>query len=248
MALREELEKQGNWLFRWRSFVPLFILPILVIALQKSGYLERHFGDDAENFYGFFCITISFLGLAVRSITIGFTPKGTSGRNTKEQIAKTLNTTGMYSIVRNPLYLGNFLIFAGIILFIQVWWFFIISLLAFWLYYERIIFTEEEFLRNKFGNLYLEWAERTPLFLPKFGNWKQPGLSFSCRNVLKREYTGLFVITSSFPLIDMVSDIFVVKKLELDLGWAILFAIGLSIYLTLRALKKKTKIFVVDGR
>ena len=122
------------------------------------------------------------------------------------------------------------------------------SLLAFWLYYERIMFTEEEFLRNKFGDLYLEWAERTPLFLPKPGNWKQPGLSFSFRNVLKREYTGLFVITSSFPLIDAVSDIFSLGKPELDLGWIIVFMTGLAIYLTLRALKKKTNILAVDGR
>ena len=248
MALREELEKQGSWLFRWRSFVPLFILPVLVIALEKSGYLERHFGDDAENFFGLFCVAISLLGLAVRCITVGFTPRGTSGRNTKKQIAKTLNTKGMYSIVRNPLYLGNFLIFLGITLFIQVWWFSIISLLAFCLYYERIMFTEEEFLRNKFGSSYLEWAERTPLFLPKPGNWKQPDLPFSFRNVLKREYSALFVITSSFPLIDTVSDLVAVNRLELDWGWIILFTAGLAIYLTLRALKKKTKILAVSGR
>ena len=146
------------------------------------------------------------------------------------------------------MYLGNFLIFLGMTLFIQVWWFSIISVLGFWLYYERIMFTEEEFLRNKFGDPYLDWAERTPLFLPKPGNWKHPGLPFSFRNVLKREYTGLFVITTAFPLIDMVSDILAKKELQLDWGWTILFIAGLAIYLTLRTLKKKTRILFVDGR
>lgn len=248
MTLREELEKQGNWLFRWRSYLPLFILPVLLIALRESEYLERVFGDTIEDFYEGFCIAISFLGLAVRCITIGFIPKGTSGRNTKEQKAEVLNTTGMYSIVRHPLYFGNFLIFLGITLFIQVWWFNIISILTFWLYYERIMFTEEEFLRKEFGDLYLEWAEKTPAFLPKLGNWEQPSVSFSFKNVLKREYTGFFVITTSFTFLDMASDIFTEGKMELDLGWAILFTSGLIIYLTLRTLKKKTKILDVDGR
>lgn len=248
MALREELEKQGNWLFRWRSYLPLLFLPVLLIALRESEYLELVFGDTVQDFYEIFCITISFLGLAVRCITIGFVPKGTSGTNRKQQNAEVLNTTGMYSIVRHPLYFGNFLIFLGITLFIQVWWFNIISILLFWLYYERIMFAEEEFLRKKFGNFYLEWAEKTPAFFPKFGNWKQPSLSFSFRNVLKRECIGFFEIITSFTFLDIVSDIFTEGKLELDLGWAIFFTIGLIIYLTLRTLKKKTKILDVDGR
>jgi len=76
-------------------------------------------------------------------------PKNTSGR-TNSLIAERLNTTGMYSIVRHPLYLGNFLIVFGIVLFIQVLWFGIIVLAGYWFYYERIIFAEEEFLRKRF--------------------------------------------------------------------------------------------------
>lgn len=248
MAIREELEKYGNWLFRWRSYLPLLILPILLIALRNSEYLERHVGDLPDHLWEGFCIGISFLGLIVRCLTVGYVPKGTYGRNTKEQRATTLNTTGMYSIVRHPLYLGNFIIFLGITLFVEVWWFALIAILAFWLYYERIIFAEEEFLRKKYGALFLEWAEKTPAFLPKFKNWQQPSIPFSFRNVLKREYSSFFGIAASFTFLEIAGDILAEGKLELDLAWAILFIIGLIIYLTLRTLKRKTKILDVEGR
>lgn len=92
-------------------------------------------------------------------ITVGYTPKKTSGRNTKKgQVADYLNTKGMYSIVRNPLYLGNFFMGLGIFLFLCIWWVEFIYTLVFMLYYERIIFAEEQFLVKKFKQQYMEWA------------------------------------------------------------------------------------------
>ena len=34
MALREELRKQGNWLFRWRSYLPLIMIVIVLLAMS----------------------------------------------------------------------------------------------------------------------------------------------------------------------------------------------------------------------
>ncbi|NLL27934.1 MAG: DUF1295 domain-containing protein [Bacteroidales bacterium] len=47
-----------------------------------------------------------------------FIPKGISGKNTEKQIADFLNTKGMYSIVRHPLYLGDFLMWLGLFIYI----------------------------------------------------------------------------------------------------------------------------------
>jgi len=248
MALREELERQGNWLFRWRSYLPLIILPILLIALRHSDWLERCAGDRLEDCWEVFCLAISLVGLAVRFITVGHVPAGTSGRNTKEQKATVLNTTGMYSIVRHPLYLGNFIITSGLVLFVQVWWFALIVLLAFCLYYERIIMAEEEFLQSKYGTLYSDWAERTPAFLPKFRNWQRPSLPFSIKNALKREYSGFFFIIASVTFFDIGEDILTGHKWwNSNCGWIALFVLGLVIYLTLRTLKKRG-ILDAEGR
>ena len=46
--------------------------------------------------------------------------------------------------------------------------------LVFWLYYERIMLAEEEFLRARYGKAFDDWAARTPAFLPNFRHWVPP--------------------------------------------------------------------------
>jgi protein-S-isoprenylcysteine O-methyltransferase Ste14 len=192
MALREDMEKQGNWLFRWRSYLPLLGIPVFVIAIRESGIMEKKFGDAVGDFWGICAIVISFLGLVMRFVTAGYAPRGTSGRNTKSQLADMLNTTGMYSISRNPLYLGNFIIILGVTLFIQVWWLALLVWFGFWFYYKRIIFTEEEFLRDKFKDQFMEWAKDTPIVIPRFRNWRKPDLRFSFKSAFRREFSTFF--------------------------------------------------------
>jgi len=248
MPLPEELERQGRWLFRRRSYLPLLLLPVLILALRDSDFVEKLLGDAGQSIYHGLCITISAVGLAIRCYVVGTTPKGTSGRNREAQRAESLNTTGMYSIVRHPLYVANFVIFLGIALFPGVWWFVVIFGLAFWLYYERIIFAEEEFLRGKFGEAFEKWAEKTPAFVPNFKSWKRPDLPVEFRTILQREYSGFFAIIAAFAVLKILQGIFARRRLELDLGWIVAFVAGLLIFLTLRALRKKTKIFEVEGR
>ena len=73
----------------------------------------------------------------------------TSGRNTSEgQVADTINQTGMYSMVRHPLYVGNFIMWLGIALFTASIWFVLLFIAVYWLYYERIMYAEEQFMRR----------------------------------------------------------------------------------------------------
>jgi protein-S-isoprenylcysteine O-methyltransferase Ste14 len=246
MALREEFEKSGNWLFRHRSNLPLLMIGIMVLSMEKFHYLGNN--EILDNLWEAFCFSVSFLGLGIRMLTIGYTPKGTSGRNTREQIADTLNTSGMYSIVRHPLYLGNFIIWLGISLFAHQWKLTLICILSFWVYYERIMFAEEAYLIRKFGKVYEDWASETPAFIPNLKKWKKPELPFSLKNVLKREYNGFFVIILSMFLLEMTGNYFAVGKLEFDLTWVIILAIGFIIWTTLRMLKKKTLLLHVEGR
>lgn len=47
MALQEELEKQGNWLFKYRSFLPLIILLIgTILYLRTELYPETFFLEE----------------------------------------------------------------------------------------------------------------------------------------------------------------------------------------------------------
>ncbi len=246
MALREEFEKSGNWLFRHRSNLPLLMIGIIVLCMRKFHYLGNN--DILDNLWEGFCFFVSFLGLGIRILTIGHTPQGTSGRNTREQIAETLNTSGMYSVVRHPLYLGNFIIWLGISLFAHQWQLTLICIFSFWVYYERIMFAEEAYLTRKFGKAYEDWADGTPAFIPNLKKWKRPELTFSLKNVLKREYNGFFVIILSMFLLETAGNFFAVGKLEFEPAWVIILATGFTIWSTLRMLKKKTLILDVEGR
>lgn len=248
MALREDLEKQGNWLFRWRSYLPLLVIPLFIVALQHAGVFEYLFGDRAGDYWESLSISISILGLAFRCVTAGYVPRGTSGRNTKNQSAESLNTSGMYSIVRNPLYLGNFIIFFGITLFIQVWWLALIVWVGYWLYYERIVYSEEEFLRKKFGALFIDWAEKTPMFFPNFRNWGRPNLPFSLKTMIRREFSTFFAIVSAFFFLEIIKNLLREGKFDVGRSWIGFFIIGLMIYVICVILKKKTKILNVSGR
>lgn len=248
MALREDIEKQGSWLFRWRSYLPLLGIPVFIVAIRQSGILENKFGDSVGDLWGICAIIISFLGLIVRCVTAGFAPRGTSGRNTKSQVAQTLNTTGMYSISRNPLYLGNFIIVLGITLFIQVWWLALLVWFVFWIYYERIIFTEEEFLRSNFKNQFMEWAQKTPIVIPRFRNWKKPELVFSFKTVFRREFSTFFSIVTTFFFLEILTNFLTQRRFTVHNSWVIFFFISLAIYLVFFILKKKTKLLNVVGR
>ena len=246
MALKEEFEKVGNWLFRWRSYLPLLLAGIILTGMWNFEYPgNSHYLDRV---WELLCLAISLFGLVIRSYTIGHTPKGTSERNTHSQEAKSLNTTGMYSIVRHPLYLGNFFCWLGVSMFPRVWPVSGIIILTFWLYYERIMFAEEEFLRRKFEEEYEKWTNKTPAFFPRLKNWVPNVLPFSIRNVLKREYSGLFAIIVSFTFLEIIGDIFAEGVFELDPLWVTLFLVGMTAYLALRTLKKKTGFLNVAGR
>ncbi|MDP8210610.1 MAG: isoprenylcysteine carboxylmethyltransferase family protein [Candidatus Stygibacter australis] len=246
MIIREQIEKSGKWLFRWRSYLPIILILLILVAMRQYEYLGN--SKRLDTIWEIFCILVSFFGLGIRIYTIGHVSKGTSGRNRRKQVADSLNTTGIYSIVRNPLYLGNFFMGLGVSLFAHIWWVVLIYTLIFWLYYERIICAEEDFLIKKFGDEYLQWVDKTPAFFPSLKGYKKSDLSFSIKNTLKREYHGFFALIVVMFCLEIASDLYVTGKLKFDLGWIILISISLIIWITLRILKKHTKILNVQGR
>jgi protein-S-isoprenylcysteine O-methyltransferase Ste14 len=246
MALKEEFKKTGDWLFKWRSYLPLPLVAILMVACRNFKY--PYDSPALDVLWEIFCLSISFLGLGIRIFTIGYVPSGTSGRSTKGQIANVLNTAGIYSIVRHPLYLGNFFIWLGISLFPRLWWLSLIIILIFWLYYERIMFAEEEFLQEKFGESFSAWADKTPAFIPRFKNWIKPDLPFSFKNAIKREYTAFFAVIVTFTVLELVSETSLHGKLGIDRFWIIMFSIALAVYLTIRVINKYTTWLNVEGR
>jgi len=247
MALIHSFEKSGNYLFRNRSYFPvaLFLLAIPVIYTTDISWLN----ETMKSGITLAAILISFAGFVVRAITIGTTPAGTSGRNTKEgQVAEELNTGGIYSVIRHPLYLGNYLMWIGIVIFCFNFYFALVISLAYWLYYERIMFAEERFLEKKFGQKYLDWSLTAPAFIPSFKNYKKSKLHFSFKSVLRREYSGVLATVMGFAFIDNLRVYFEYQQFYLYRDSNIVLAATIVVVLILRTLKHSTTILKEKGR
>ncbi|MCA9771595.1 MAG: hypothetical protein KC466_04255 [Myxococcales bacterium] len=227
MDLRHDFEHTGGVLFRWRSALPFGLAGFVLIALRDY----RHLGENGrfDGLWEAFCLAVGFFGLGIRAVTVGHCPKHTSGRNSKHQRAARLNTTGMYSIVRHPLYLGNFFMGLGVTLFFHDLFVTMVYVLAFGLYYERIMFAEEAFLRERYGDKFLAWATTTPAFIPRPRNWTPPDLPFSVRSVLRREYSGFFNLIVFLFIFEFLGDWFADGRVGVDPIWAVLVALAVTV-------------------
>jgi len=240
VALQDEFVDTGKRLFRWRSYLPLVFLPLFLYAL--SGFSRESIDESYGERWEVVCVLVSFSGVLLRGLVVGQTPHRTSGRNTREQVADTLNTTGMYSVVRHPLYLGNFVSWLGIALFTQSFLVVLVSVLAFALYYERIMFAEEKFLADRFDGAFRDWADRTPAFIPRLRGWRPSSIPFSWRMVLRREYSGFFAVVVTFTCFDVIRGYFERGWIRLEPGWAVFLAFGTAVYVGLRWAKKSGKL------
>jgi len=245
MALVHELERSGNWLFKRRSWLPLFLVAAGILIMFLGNRQAIFFDLSDEMIF----LGVSLLGELVRILTVGFAPKGTSGRNTGDgQVAWELNTTGAYSLLRHPLYLGNLLMWLGPVLFLRSVWFTILFLLIYWLYYERIMFAEEQFLRRKFGEEYDKYSEKVNSFIPFGSEFIAPKLPFSFRNVLKREYNSVVNIFLIFAVLDLCRNYFLTGRVFFSRLWLLLLIAAAVIWVIIRIIHKSTKLLEVEGR
>lgn len=248
MALVHSFEKSGNFLFRYRGQLPVVLFLMAIPAVYVTDYEFIEMDRALEVVLTIAAALVSFLGQYIRAVAIGTSNKHTSGRNTKEQVAEALNTKGIYSTVRHPLYVGNYFMWIGIVIYTFNIWFFLVASLLFWLYYERIMFAEERFLERKFGQQYVDWSLKVPAFIPSYKNYVKTDIPFSMKTILRREYSGITATVIGFVFVDFLRDWF--STGEVTWQWVHLFWVLGALLFTLifRTLKHKTKILFEEDR
>lgn len=235
----------GEFLFKYRGQIPVLLFLLVIPFIYCTDYSSFSLETIQKNTITSFLI--SFFGLIIRFYTVGTTPAGTSGRNRKKQIAKKLNKKGIYSTIRNPLYLGNYLIWLGISIYTLNTAFTIVISLFFYIHYNQIIETEEKYLTKKFKKEFLLWKSITPKFFPTLKNYKALNYPFSIKTVLKREYSSVLSTILSFFYVQVVINFFSENQLISNQMMIILF-ITISIILILRTIKKNTNLLNQVGR
>ncbi|MBV19985.1 MAG: hypothetical protein CL870_02680 [Cytophagia bacterium] len=195
--ITDNQQKQGDFLFRYRGILPV---PIIL------GCILYYFYDynPISNKQYIICLCISLSGLLIRILSVGFAYHKTSGKNTRKQIAESLNTSGIYSILRNPLYLANYLNWLGIILLLSNPILTIVITSIFIILYYKIILVEENFLNQKFKKEYKIYFSNTPRILPTFKNWTKPINKFNLLKSLINIKNGLLGISLIFFIINCI--------------------------------------------
>jgi protein-S-isoprenylcysteine O-methyltransferase Ste14 len=246
MALIHSFENTGNWLFKRRGYIPVLLFLLAVPAIYFTDYNSMN--SKIPEIINPVSIIFSIFGFGIRANAIGTTPRGTSGRNTDKQVAEQLNTSGIYSIVRHPLYLGNYLMWIGIVIFTKNFYFVVIVSLLFWIYYERIMFAEERFLEGKFGDSYLKWSLKVPAFIPDTSLYRKSEVPFSLKSVLRREYSGVLATVTGFVYVEVLINYFRLDKFTVEPVFLYVLLLTAILTLVLRFLKHSTKVLEEEGR
>jgi protein-S-isoprenylcysteine O-methyltransferase Ste14 len=79
--------------------------------------------------------------------------------------ASSLQTNGIYSISRNPMYVGMAIVFLGLTFLIGNWWNLILFPILFLIIQEYVIKSEERYLVRAFGSAYIEYQKRVRRWL-----------------------------------------------------------------------------------
>jgi protein-S-isoprenylcysteine O-methyltransferase Ste14 len=200
MLLKDRFAHAGNTLFRYRGSQFLLMLPVIVLRWRDLTLTH----DSLP--YSALCVAVALCGMTVRALTVGFVSNLTSGRNTLHQVAGELNSTGAYSIVRNPLYAGNYLILLAALMLTQSAEIVFLGTIVFAVFYTLIIFTEEAFLVDKFKERFAGYARNVNCILPSFKNFHPPAAPFSLKMVLKREHDTWLTTTLALTAVEALRE------------------------------------------
>mgnify|MGYP001592915103 CR=1 FL=1 len=170
------------FLFNYRSYTPIpLLLAILILAAPTPASLLGGFA-------------LALLGEALRIWAVrhaGGATRTTSGVGA----GPVLITHGPFAYVRNPLYLGNFLLSLGLCLMSWAWmpWMLFVFIALFGWQYWSIISLEEEHLQQRFGQIYTAYLQNVPRFLPRLTPFhRQEAQIMPLARALKIEKNTLF--------------------------------------------------------
>ena len=180
----------GDFFFRHRNTVFPLVLAALCIAFPPRFAGGSPLFDRWLDLAG---LAVVLAGQGLRAAVIGFAYIKRGGLN-KRVHAASLVTTGLFGVCRNPLYLGNGLIVAGLLLVHGNPWACLLGALAFGFAYRSIVASEETFLIGRFGADYLDYCRQVPRWWPDFSRFAEAtrDMRFDWRRVVANDYGTAF--------------------------------------------------------
>ena len=237
----------GNFFFKYRNL--LFILLYLALFIPSPPIFSAEvFGSGYYIWPIIIGLIVTVTGQLIRGATIGLAYIIRGGKDGKVY-AEDLVTTGIFNHCRNPLYVGNILMLAGVGILSNSLLYLLVFIPFFLFVYQAIVLAEENFLRGKFGEKFNEYCQRVNRWVPDLRGIEKTfkGMHFKWKRWILKEYNTQYVWLSGITLILLF------KYPELtnhDLRFRntlliIILSILLILYLFVRYLKKSGK--MVEG-
>lgn len=232
----------GNFFFRYRNYLFIFLYLALFIPSPPI-FSERDFGPEFYLYPLIIGLGITITGQLIRGATISLAYIVRGGRD-KKVYADQLVTNGIFAHCRNPLYVGNILMLAGVGVLANSLLYLLIFIPLFLFIYQAIVLAEENFLRGKFGDQFDAYAKRVHRWLinPAGLSKTLSGMHFFWKRWLIKEYNTQVIWLMGITLIIF----FTYTNWQWDTDtrnkWFALVVLVLAIYyFTVRYLKKSGK-------
>jgi protein-S-isoprenylcysteine O-methyltransferase Ste14 len=184
----------GRFVFRYRDYLAPLGLLLILLGTRPQKFFSSERLDVWLDAFG---VLVAACGQAVRVSVIGYAYIQRGGVN-KGLAADRLVCEGIYAHSRNPMYVGNFLLLAGLVIIYHSPLVYLIAFPGYLLGIWTIIKSEEEFLARKFGSEYADYCRRVNRFLPSLHGMRETlgGMRFDWRRVIRKEYGTTFAWTS----------------------------------------------------
>lgn len=235
--------KIGNFFFRYRNGLFIFLYLLLFIP-SPALFSEAAFGVHFYYWPIIAGLIITITGQAVRGATIGLAYIVRGGRN-KKVYADELVTGGLFSHCRNPLYLGNILMLLGVGVLSNSLIYVCVVMPAFVIIYQAIVLAEEDFLKRKFNDRFLEYCEQVNRWIPALKGLADTfrAMRFHWKRWLIKEYNTQYIWLTGIALLLLFKypQLTSGDEVKRNTALAIILPLLLIYYLTIRYLKKTGK-------
>jgi protein-S-isoprenylcysteine O-methyltransferase Ste14 len=180
------LVRCGTFFFRYRDALSPAVFLGLIVVTRRATPLGGEAFDRIASLLG---MLLGLAGLALRVAVVGYAYIVRAGKEGKVY-AEDLVTGGLFATSRNPLYVGNVLLYAGLIAIWNRALVYVVGLAFYLFMYRAIVAAEEAFLRRKFGTAYDEYTSDVPRWLPDLRRLRGgiSGMAFNWRRVVLKEY------------------------------------------------------------
>ena len=214
----------GDFFFKYRNLLfPLLMVTLFIIRSPSYEYWGLEWLEGLKDVAA---VLIVLAGLALRASVIGFAYIKRGGLN-KQVYADTLVTEGFFGLCRNPLYVGNFIIYFGVLTMHGSPLVMAVGMAFFGFVYSAIVAAEEYFLRGKFGEAFEAYCRDVPRwgFKPERFRQATEGMEFSLKRVIAKDYTTITNAVIALAGIEFMEEIIYYP----GLGESVLYVSLLSI-------------------